>query len=242
MATATFNRFTFDRDYRIGYCETEDPRILAVLECNEYSTLNELFDGDAITPIYYREYRSHGRLDHGGGYDDDTVASAWTEAYNRAPHVRYQHSYYGTEYRPVVDPADFADRFVRIFHGAEVEHTSGGYRPDGEYLIFDTPTYRKHIDDTPDRVSREAVEAMAEDVRRALDGEVYGIGYATSSTRTTTETPVDLDDPDQDWNVDMQCWGYIGNEYAATQALAFEAGKPTLPPMLPGTDPALHAH
>lgn len=209
MSTPTFNQFEFDSDYRIGYAETDDPRVLAIIERDDADlSLADLFDGDAINPIYTREY---GRSDlvFAGGYDDDTVAKAWTRAYQ---HLGYD------------DNA--ADRFVRIFHGATVAHTSGGYRPDFEVIVFDTPDYREHIGDTPDNVSQDAADDTADEVRRALDGGVYGIGYAVSATRTTTETPIDLDDPDQAWELTIECWGLIGDEYAASEAIAFAYGDP----------------
>lgn len=222
-------RCTEPSDY-YEFAETDDPRVLAVIERDPWGQLSELFDGDAINPIYYREYRFGRSLTFVGGYDDLPVANAWLDARDRTPHRRVERSRY-VDYRPVVDPDEFADRFVRIFHGAHVTRTSGGYNPDGEYLVFDTPEYREHIGDDPANVSAEAVEGIASEVRKALDGEVYGIGWAVNEARRLPDDePIDL--LDDSWVIDIQCWGYIGEDYAKASALKFEAGEPSLPEML----------
>lgn len=200
--------------------ETDDPRVVVVIEQDSDSRLSELFDGDAINPIYIHDYQGNGRLEFTGGYDDDAVASAWTAAYNRAPYWRDTNS------------SDFADRFVHTFHGAYVSHVTGGYRPDFEILVFDSPGYREHIGDTAENASQADADSVAQEVSRALDGEVYGIGYATSDAHRTNETPIDLDDPDQDWDVEIACWGLVGDTYATESALALEHGRPSLHPML----------
>lgn len=213
------------------WAESEDPRVLVVIERDNWAQLDELFDGDAINPIYYREYRRDGRLEHIGGWDDDVVAAAWIDAYGRTPYRRVEHAYYGTQFKAVVDPVIFADRFVRIFHGAQVEHTSGGYRPDGEYLVFDTPEYRRHIGDDPANVSAETVESVGSELAKALDGDVYGIGWASNEARRLPgDDEIDL--TDGTWEITIECWGFIGDEYAKEEALGLGFGGPKLPEML----------
>lgn len=210
--------FTFVGDnYKLAYRETDDPRLVVLVERDENVTLAQAFDGDALLPVYSRGYRDSGRLTFEGGYEDDEVAEAWTRAY---------------QHRWARDGVEFADRFVRAFYGAEVEHVEGGYRPDFECVVFDTSNFRAHIEDPRgvDR-SRESVKSMADEVRNVLDGDVYGIGYAVNAGRVTDETPVAECWDDFDQNI--ECWGFIGDEYAATAAADFEMGRPELHPLLP---------
>lgn len=63
----------------------------------------------------------------------------------------------------------------------------------------------------------------------ALDGEVYGIGWAT-----LPEHVIDTDEEPsfEDYDVSIEVWGYLGEDYAKGSAAAFEAGTPELPEML----------
>jgi hypothetical protein len=86
----------------------------------------------------------------------------------------------------------------------------------------------------------ERVTALAGDVAEwtaALDGEVYGIGYATNEgRRLPDDEPIDL--VDGSWDIDIQCWGFLGEDYAKGEALEMGYGSPDLPEMLPIEVPA----
>jgi hypothetical protein len=63
----------------------------------------------------------------------------------------------------------------------------------------------------------------------ALDGDVFGIGWATlEERRLEDDEEIDL----TDWNVEIEVWGFIGEDYAQESAARFDAGTPDLPPML----------
>lgn len=197
------------------YAPTSDPRVLALIKRDDTTSISELFDGDAINPIYYRDWRENG-LSHVGGWDDEDVASAWSHAYT---------------YRWSRDSSEFADRFVRIFYGATVAHVAGGYDRDGEYLVFDTPDYREHVGGGGE-FAQEAVDEMAKEIVRALDGEVFGVGYALNEERTDFDEDIDLDD--SAWSLNLECWGFVGERNARVEALDYtspnlsEIGEPRM--------------
>lgn len=206
-------------DDKIECVRTADPRVVAVIERDDEASLSELFDGDGINPIFYREYRGGGTLSHIAGYNGSLAADAWTEAYKH----RWSH-----------DSEQFADRFVRIFYGAHVHHVSGDHGHDrgGEYLVFDDAQYREHVGDDASNASAESAASLGEEVAKALSGEVYGIGYAINDSRLMEDdAPIDLDDG---WVVEIECWGLVGEEYAKSEAASFSHGEPNLPEFLSG--------
>ena len=74
----------------------------------------------------------------------------------------------------------------------------------------DYTTYYAQTDDP--RVLAVIVRDDDATFERCLDGE-----------------PIDLDD----WEIQMSCWGYVGEEYAKESAARWEAGAPELHTMLP---------
>lgn len=71
-----------------------------------------------------------------------------------------------------------------------------------------------------------------------LDGDVFGIGYAVNEGRVLDEGEIDFDA----WTVDMQVWGFIGEEYAKRSAAEFEGGDPDLDEMLDLEEPGFVEH
>lgn len=78
----------------------------------------------------------------------------------------------------------------------------------------------------------ERAHALTGDIAEwqgALDGDVFGIGWATlEERRLEDDEEIDLDE----WDVEIQSWSYIGEDYAKESAARFDAGTPDLPLML----------
>ncbi|MEV5068899.1 hypothetical protein MRBLMI12_000455 [Microbacterium sp. LMI12-1-1.1] len=225
--TATAPSWTADTDYRTEWAETSDPRIVAVIARDAEPSAPY---GDALCPAYYVETRGYAtRTDRAGEvyHDDesDALASLWADARDRAPHRR--------------DRDEFAARVLRAFHDTRAVSFSGGYQRKTTILLLDTPAYRAHVGRDTSPTGATIHTTWTDDELFAgergewvayLDGEVYGIGYATLPERVTTETPI----PDDlaGWDVEIECWGFYGETYAKETALTFEHGAPALPAML----------
>lgn len=208
------------------YAETDDPRVIAVIQREWDRTVEDSFDGDAINPVYSRSWRD-GSLDHRGGWDDDVVASAWANAYEMSP---WNH-----------DASGFADRFVRIFHDALVRHVDGshGNDRDGEWVIFDTPAFRRHLDPEGDYPKEHIIDpswldSVESELIKVLEGDVWGVGFAINPNRRLPDVEVG-DILSDGWEISIECWGHIGEDYARSEALSYAEHEAThrLLPMLP---------
>jgi hypothetical protein len=202
------------REYE--WAPTSDPRVLAVIQRDPYSQISELYDGDAINPILYTERRGWDVYwENIAGYDDDS-ASIITRADERL----------GSKAR---------DRYLWIFHGIVTVEAHGGYDRSGSYIVVCSNAYLEHIGNEPYVTREEALadaKALAKDLEDALDGYVYGIGYATNEERRLYDDGEEIDLTDGSWEIEMQCWGFVGEEYAKQSAAAFESDYPDLPEML----------
>lgn len=229
MPQPNFDKFTFDSNYTLGYAETDDPRILAIIERDEHF---DLPDGDCFAPAMTgSEWRYGGRF-------TEPVSTVWQDD-DAVDAVRRAWDHWGYDFGTYFgDPDSTAARWLRIFHGITVHLVTSSSDQYAHVWVIDSPAFRTAMGIDPAMPTDEAVKGDVETWQAALDGDVYGIGYAVSHSRTTTETPVDLDDPAQGWEVNFDCWGFFGDEYAATSALSFDYGNPDLHPMLDGTDPA----
>lgn len=122
------------------------------------------------------------------------------------------------------------ERWLRIFHGTTVAQVSSSIDRDAQVAIFNTPTWREYVGVTELGSVDTVLDGDVEDWQAALDGDVYGIGYATFPERVTGEEAIDIEDGR--WNVQIEVWGFLGEEYAKDEAAGFNAGAPTLPEML----------
>lgn len=195
--------------YTTFYAETDDPRVLAVIQLDQEP---QAPDGDGQAPAYWLEHR-HGWTTGRAGdvYHDeqsDRAAAAYVEALE---------AFYGRRDREAI-----AARYLHIFHGItalELLRDGSG----ASVLIFDTPNYREHVGGI---AGDDPLQGEREEWRAYLDGDVYGIGYAVNAERTTTETPVG--DVWDDFDVTIECWGFAGRDYAESEAFTFSYGSPTL--------------
>ena len=211
--TTTKYQWNWDDNYSIAYAETSDPSVLLVIKRDLYPTAP---DGDCYAPAYWWKWIGSGwRYDKAGDtFTDDTVIEAYVEARSRFGY-------------------DTASRFMQIFYDtALIRVNDSGDLP---LLIFNTPAFRDYvgIDDT----TIAALEGDRHDWQAYLDGDVFGIGYAVSETRTTTETPVDLDDVLQNWEINIECSGFYGEEWAKSEAESYDPIDLNLTPLLDFTNP-----
>jgi hypothetical protein len=206
------------QDYSRGddyfwFAETSDPRVVAVIQRDNDAQISELYDGDAINPVIYVEHRWGRKFSWVAGYKGDEA-----EVIQRA---NEQFDW------PI------ARRYLWIFHGIAAENAHGGYDRSGNWIVATSRVYREHIGNEEPETYEEArqdCEAIAKDVSDALDGYVYGVGWATNEARLLhDDEDIDL----TDWDVNIECWGHVGEEYAKSTAAGFEFGDPRLPEMLP---------
>jgi len=180
------------------YRATDDPRLLAIIERSSDSMTP---DGDAYAPAYSADYRGGWSLDRiGSGFDDDEAAEAVVTAW----------SHWGVN-------SDTAERFLRIFHGVTV-HTLSGPSQGDLLVILDTPAHREHTGGSG--TSDEYTKGDRDAWRAYRDGDVWAIGYAVNPLRTTHDEPVDLDD----WTVEIESYGYYGEDWAREAALGLDGG------------------
>lgn len=241
MNLITCHDWTFINDYNEAYAPTNDPRIVAVIKRDEYeATFSSCLDGDAILPTYLID---GDRADHVGGYDDDeSLANSIVEAYQRFLYAA-GYRYNGLTGDMMTKARAMTARWAWIFHGTTFNR--GTYQGAYDVLIMNTPDFREHVGageyaavrtQTMEEIRAAAQEwcnSMTSEVADIADGNVYGIGYATYPERVTDEEPIDLDDGN--WNIEIEVWGFVGDDYAKESAAAFEAGDPQLPEMLPLT-------
>lgn len=197
------------------FAETSDPRVLAVIQRDEDGAqISELYDGDAINPVIYVDHVHGLSFDWVAGYDGGEAA-LMQRAYD-------EWGWNGT-----------ARRWLWIFHGIAADNAPGGYDRSGNWIVATSRAYREHVGITEEPASYdealEDVAAIRDDVSKALDGEVYGLGWATNPARRMHDDGEILL---EEWDVNIECWGFIGEDYAKSEAAAFSHGEPSLPEML----------
>lgn len=196
------------------FAQTNDPRVLAVVQRDPYAEIGQLYDGDAINPIIYVEHRHELDFSWVAGYDGGE-AELMQRAYNAW-------GWNGT-----------ARRWLWIFHGIAADNASGGYDRDGNWIVVTSRAYREHVGITDEPATYdealEDVRAIQQDLEWALDGYVYGVGYATlEERRLHDDEEIDL----SEWDIEMSCWGFVGREYAHAEAASFGYEWPNLPEMI----------
>jgi hypothetical protein len=214
-----FDKFTSDDSYSVGWAETDDPRLLAVIVRDNNA---EAPDGDCFAPAITSSewwYNERFATPVKSVWEDDAAWSAIRSAWD-------EHGYSD-------DPS--ADANVQLLdeHGITLHLVRSSIDQYDHVWIVDSPAFRTAMGIEPDADSADVVRGDVETWKAFLDNDVYGVGYATQEARTTHETPVNF----ADFEVEIECWGFYGSEYAATTALAFEHGSPDLHPMLDHTEP-----
>lgn len=202
--------FDFDDHYEVATCPTDDPRLVALIHRDSQAGPP---DGCGFQALLGYEWGSRADFTHIG---DRCVGTDVTDAWERA----YQE---GGE--------EFANRFVRVFCGADVFTTRSTIDQYTWAVIFMTPDLRKHCGIPLDREINTSDDIDGGEVQAYLDADVYGIGWAFNPHRTTTETPVPSADEiltAEGWAHDFTCWGFYGYDWACQAALEFEHGRPDM--------------
>lgn len=232
------DNWNWNTDYSRAWHATDDPRLIAVIERDTEPSVPY---GDALCPAYYIEYNGHRYEANSAGevYRDgesDDFASRWCEARERFREAA-GYTYNGLSGHMIAKSDAMLERWALIFHDTRFD-TENTYPNDGSILLLlDTPTYRHHVGrDTSENGATihktwstdELFKGEREEWRAFFDGEVYGIGYGVCMARVDDETPVE----ECDFEDNIECWGFYGDDYAKESALRFDAGQPDLPTML----------
>lgn len=225
----TCQDWTYGADYATAYAPTNDPRVVAFIRHDDDATFERCLDGDAINPTFLVDGDS---VQHIGGYDTDKeLAQRVVEARDR---FRYAagYRYSGLSIAHIMKSEVMLARWAWIFHGTVVSRGDYGYQSAYDVLVLDTPAYREHvgITETTREKATERVNATAREVSEIADGNVYGIGYLVNEARVLADEPIDVEDGD--WIETVECWGYVGEDYAKSEAASFTDGTPELAEML----------
>lgn len=213
--------WTWTDDYQTGWAPTNDPRVVCVIKrADEYGGGH--IDGDAYAPAFYFE---RGNITDAGSTFMDDASRHIAERYQtaRTYFVNRHYAKGGAQMR--YDRV--AERYLAIFWETSLTYVSSSIEQGYAVHIFNTPTFRAHVGWEGDWKS---IDVNKEDWQSALDGDVFGVGYAVYEERVTDEEPVDIEDGN--WNISIEVHGYLGEDYAKESAEAFEAGEPELPEML----------
>lgn len=201
--------------YDRAFAATNDPRVVAVIERDDDRDV-DVIDGDVYAPAFWSDI--HGIRPAGSTFMDDEsqeIADAYARVRSYFVNLHYVRG------GRALDGELIAQRYLRMFRDATITTVKDSV------IILNTPTWRKYVgvsDDVADPLEGDALEW-----RNVLDGDVFGIGYATDMDRVTDKDRVDLNDGA--WDVEIACWGFIGKEYAKDEAAAFAAGAPELKPI-----------
>ena len=219
-----------NEDYTTYYAQTDDPRVLAVIVKDGEASFSQCLDGDAILPTFMID---RDTASHVGGYDEDTeLAQRIIEARDRFQYAA-GYRYNGLRIEHIANADEMLARWACVFHGTTLNRGHYGYNYAYDVLVLNTPGFREHIGHEEPQTRDEAqkwVDSMTSEIANIADGDVYGIGWATFEERVLEDgEPIDLDD----WNIETQCWGFVGEEYAKESAARWEAGAPELHTMLP---------
>lgn len=219
-----------NEDYTTYYAQTDDPRVLAVIVRDDEATFEQCLDGDAILPTFMID---RDTASHAGGYDEDTgLAQRIIEARDRFQYAA-GYRYDGLRIEHIAKADEMLARWAWVFHGTTLNRGHYGHNYAYDILVLNTPGFREHIGHEEPQTRDEAqkwVDSMTSEIANIADGDVYGIGWATFEERVLADNePIDLDD----WNIEAQCWGFVGEEYAKESAARWEAGAPELHTMLP---------
>jgi hypothetical protein len=206
-------------EYRHAFATTSDPRVIVVIERDgEYGGGH--IDGDVYAPAFYWD-RQWGKIDGTAGStfqdaESRRILDRMTEARDHFMDRRIRSGQW--------------ERWARIFHGTTLAQVSSSIDRDAQVVILNTPTWREHVGYTGDPFDPDILKGDVEEWTAALDGEVYGIGWGVLEGHVLADED---DEPEfEDYDVTIECRGFLGEDYAKREAAAFRDGSPDLPEML----------
>ncbi|AYB70199.1 hypothetical protein SEA_ONEIAGILLIAN_89 [Microbacterium phage OneinaGillian] len=215
-------------EYKTAYATTSDPRVLAVIERDDEWGGGHV-DGDIYAPAWYFDTWRGEINEAGSTFRDDASTHIMERLLEARGRFRYAHKH-----------SDVMERWLKIFHETVLEQVKSSIDRETQVVILSTPTWREHVGGVAgDPLRKDALGGDVEAWEAALSGNVYGIGYATNESRLMDGDDIDFDA----WTVDIESYGYLGEEYAKRAASDFEVGDPGLPEMLPlGDEPGFIEH
>lgn len=231
-----------DDEYEVAFATTSDPRVLAVIKREDEWGGDHIQDEGAAPAFYFDPEPTPA----GTTFMDDasqSIAQRYLEARVFVVNARYGPG--SQRLRAVWRDADeFVRRYLRIFHGTVFDRVRSTIDQGTEAVIFSTPTWREHIGGVAgDELRVDALGGDVEEWEAALSGNVFGVGWATNVGRVMDdgETPNPTEDP---WTMSIECWGFLGEEYAKREALEFwKLGEPPhLEPLLDFDEPGFVEH
>lgn len=228
------------QDYKVAFATTNDPRVLAVIE-REGEWGGGLIEDDGAAPAFYLD---GGVAPAGSTFMDDEserIAKRWVDAHYVAVNSRYGRN---SQRLHAVwrNPDEFVRRYMRIFHGTVFDRVRSSIDQNTEVLILSTPTWRKHIGGVAgDELRLDALGGDVEQWTAALGGDCFGIGWASNVGRVMDQEE-DIDPTDGAWTMSIECWRFLGEQYAKDTAADFECGDPDLDPMLDFDEPGFVEH
>lgn len=228
------NDWTETDDYKVSFATTSDPRVLAVIrnQSDEDGCGGAYIDGDCYAPAFY--FERGGKTRAGSTFTDDasdSIAEAYANAKSYFVNRHYRKGGRQMNYDEVTK------RYLRIFHDTTIAEASSSVIRGMDVVIFNTPTWREHIGWTDEyaaqqdediRLTDKMLEGEQEEWTAALDGDVFGIGWAINEARRMDDVEIDYDDFEED----IQVWSFIGERYAKESAARWDGGTPDLPPMI----------
>lgn len=216
----TTDEFTWDDEYKRAWAPTDDPRVVAVIERDsEYGGGH--IDGDVYAPAFY--------WDRQWGGVDGEAGSTFMDDQSRS--IMERLAYARDKFYDKRMPWEVVERYLRIFHATTMAQASSSIDRYAQAVVLNTPTWREHVGYTGDPFADDILAGDVADWTAALDGDVYGVGWAVNEGRRLDDADIDIDDGA--WDVTIECWGLLGDDYAQQSAGAFEWGEPNLPEMLP---------
>lgn len=208
------NNWNWDDNYQHAWSETDDPRVFAVITRDDESRATDLLDICELDPVILGyEYGSRASLtiaNHLHGAD------ACAERYVLSEHFVRARRYFGD--------GDHLDRWTRLYLDRVPVYVPSSVDMDSWAAVLLTPEdAAKH--------TRGSEDATAAAVRAILDGEVFGVGAAVLPDRVA---PRDVEAAEVIAAAELECWGYVGEEYAKDEALEYANwASEQLPPFLP---------
>lgn len=235
MDITTNNDWTFvGDDYKVAFATTSDPRVLAVIrnQSDQDGVGGAYIDGDCYAPAFYFE---RGRKDTAGSTFMDSESERIAEAYSNARDY-FVNQHYRHAGRRQMDYSRALERYMRIFWDTTFVEQSSSVIRGMEVTIFNTPTWREHIGWTDEYAATQPedirfttiLDGERKEWEGALDGDVFGIGWAVNEARRLDDGEIDYDDFEES----IEVWSFIGEDYAKESAARFDGGTPTLQPML----------
>ena len=193
------NEWNWDDDYQHAWRETDDPRVFAVITQDDDLSATDLLDMCELDPVILGyEYWSRADL---AIVNHLHCAGTCAELYILAEHFVRARAHFGD--------GDQLDRWVRLYLDRVPVYVSSSVDRYSWAVVLLTPgDAAKH--------AMGPADATVAAVQAVLDGEVFGAGAAVLPDRVA---PSEVEVDEVIGAAEMECWGYVGEEYAKGEAL-----------------------